>query len=541
VRLLKINACIFVAGQVVVAQLTTPVTVSALSGKPGTVDGTVTNSITRDPLKKATVTLRSTSGSNMETITDAAGHFHFDRVEPGMYLISANRDGFMSTGPQVKTMKVGEEENVKDVTVALLPLARVSGHVFDEDGDPIMLANIQALRYGYNQGRKTLMPGAFATSNDLGEFQFLGLQPGRYFFVANPRPSVQNLPPRTRFIGQFMAYPSTFYPSAGEAAQATATELAPGASLSNIDFRLRSVPAFHVQGKLVDAAGQPARDAFVNLLDDAATFPNTRSGSRPSADGTFNFPAVVPGMYSLSAMRGPQSEFATERITVTDQDLDGIALVLSKGISISGRFSVEGSAPAQLNGQVNLQPIERFGQGFSGAMQQDGTFTMDNVRPGSYLIHIFMGAAGMYVKSIRFGDADVSSGSLTITQANTSALNVVLGTDGGQIQGTIQTSAGIGARAVSLFPTGDLSVRSDLVKQAGTDGQGNFKFVDVAPGEYKIYAWEEMAPDVLDVPEFRKALESKATSVTVQPGEHESVQVQVIPAAEVEAEKNKLQ
>jgi protocatechuate 3,4-dioxygenase beta subunit len=522
----------------------------APAGKPGTVDGLVINSVTSDPLRKAVVILQgvapveSPPGTNIQAMTDAAGRFHFDKVDPGAYVINANRDGFMNVREhQAKMVKVGEEENVKDVTVALLPLARVSGHVFDEDGDPIMLASVQALRYGFNQGRKQLMPRGFATTNDLGEFQFLGLEPGPYFFIANARPPVQNLPPRTRFIGQLRAYAPTFYPSAADATQATATELAPGATWSNIDFRLRKVPAFRVRGKLVDAAGQPVHDAFVNLLDDAGAVPNTRAGSRPADDGTFTFPPVVPGRYSLSAMRGPQSESATERITVTDQDLDGLTLVLSKGIAISGRFSVEGPPPAQMNGQVNLQPADAFGQGFAGAVQQDGTFTIENVRPGPYLLHIFTGAPSPYVKSIRFGDADVSTGSLAITQGSTAALNIALGTDGGQVQGTIQTSSGTLAATgmISLFPTGDLSRRSDLFKQTRTDGAGNFKFQDVAPGEYKVYAWEEMVPDVIDVLEFRKALESKAVSVTVQPGGHESVQVPVIPAEDVEATKNKLQ
>ena len=513
----------------------------APTGKTGTVDGLVTNSITGDPLRKAVVMLQS--AGNMQVMTDVAGRFHFDNVQPGSYVINASRDGFMNARERhAKTVKVGEEENVKDVTIALLPLARVSGHVLDEDGDPIMLASVQALHYGFNQGRKTLMPGAFATSNDLGEFEFSGLEPGRYFFIANARPPVQSLPPRTRFVGQFTAYPQTFYPSAADATQATTTELAPGAATSNIDFRLRKVPAFHLQGKLVDAAGQPARNAFVNLLDDAGPARSTRAAARVADDGTFNFPDVVPGTYLLTAMR-LQSEFASERITVTDQNLDGIALVLSNGISISGHFSVEGPASAPMYRQVNLQPVDTFFQQFSAAVQQDGTFTMENVRPGSYLMQIFLGAPGAYVKSIRFGDADVSGGSLALTQGSTGTLNIVLGTDGGQVQGTIQTASGAPAATgiVSLVPAADLPGRRDLVKHAGTDGQGNFKFQDVAPGEYKVFAWEEGTPDVIDVPEFRKALESRAASVAVQPGGRETVQVQVIPVADVEAEKNKLQ
>jgi len=535
VRILIVSAWILVAAPLALAQLTTP------AGKPGSVDGIVTNSVTRDPLRKAIVTLQSTNGSSAQATTDAAGHFHFDKVEPGTFSINANREGFMSAGRQLQAVKVGEEENVKDLAVVLLPLAHVSGHVFDEDGDPIMLASVQALHYGYNQGRKTLMPGAFATSNDLGEFEFSGLEPGKYFFVANARPPVQNLPPRTRIIGQLMAYPPTFYPSAADVAQATPSQLAPGATISNIDFHLRKVPAFRVSGKLLDATGQPARNASMNLLDVTQGIRNSRGTLRVMDDGSFNFPVVVPGTYLLTAT--VFGEFAAEQITVADEHLDGITLALSHGISISGRFSAEGPAPPQISGNVNGRPSDGYGQLFASQPQQDGTFTMENVQPGSYFLDVYGDGNVGYVKSIRFGATDISSGELTITQGSTGPLNIVLGTDGGQVQGTIQTALGAPATTgtVSLVPAADLPGRHDLIKETETDDEGNFKFQNISPGEYKVFAWEESARTLIYVPEFRKALESHAASVSVQPNGKETVQVQIIPADDVETAKNKLQ
>jgi hypothetical protein len=41
-------------------------------------------------------------------------------------------------------------------------------------------------------------------------------------------------------------------------------------------------------------------------------------------------------------------------------------------------------------------------------------------------------------------------------------------------------------------------------------------------------------------PECQKAFESRAASVTISPGGNASVQVKVIPAADMEVEKNKL-
>ena len=72
------------------------------AAKPGSIEGVVGNSATGEPVKKAVVTLEGRAAavnmaplSHTTAITDASGHFHFDRVTPGSYDISVDRDGFM--------------------------------------------------------------------------------------------------------------------------------------------------------------------------------------------------------------------------------------------------------------------------------------------------------------------------------------------------------------------------------------------------------------------------------------------------------------
>ena len=68
------------------------------------------------------------------------------------------------------------------------------------------------------------------------------------------------------------------------------------------------------------------------------------------ANATFEIPRVPPGWYRLSiAPRGPESpdpksEFAERLIEVKDHDVEGLALVLGPGASITGRVAVEGAA-----------------------------------------------------------------------------------------------------------------------------------------------------------------------------------------------------
>src|SRR5258707_994170 len=117
--------------------------------KPGRVEGTVTNSVTGAGVKKAEIALNGNGGSAARgAITDATGHFAFENVAPGQYSMQVNCPGYSfppGTNGQ-KLLKVGEEQEIKDVFVKLVPLGVVSGIVRDEDGQPMARVQIQGLR-----------------------------------------------------------------------------------------------------------------------------------------------------------------------------------------------------------------------------------------------------------------------------------------------------------------------------------------------------------------------------------------------------------
>ena len=143
---------------------------------------------------------------------------------------------------------------------------------------------------------------------------------------------------------------------------------------------------------------------------------------------------------------------------------------------------------------------------------------------------------------MRFGEQDASSGKITLTQASDGSLNIVMGTDVGELQGSVQNENGEPAAGAIIIvaPTGELQERMDLFYQMTTDANGKFEYQDFAPGEYKVFAWAASADqEVLESLELRKAFESKATPVTIEPSGHASVQLKLISAAEIEAEKNK--
>jgi len=520
--------------------------------KPGSVEGVVINSATGEPVKKATVTLQGavrpglSEPTRSTSTTDAGGHFHFDNVESGLYSINADRDGFMTLRSRmatIDTITVAEEQHVQDVALKLTPLGVVSGHVLDEDGDPIPRAQIAVLRYSYSGREKQLTGVRSAQSNDLGEFEVLNLAPGRYYFRTMP-PPLRNIPPRTRWTHREETYPLVFYPNASEAAQATATTVAPGAQITNIDFRLRKVPAYHIRGRVSDTTTRQPQEEGEVTVSIPGNLGTIVSESRLQPDGTFDLRGVVNGSYEVTSNRytaGKVPSLSQQEVRVSDADVNGLVLAPKPFVDVSGTVTVEGQQPDKLDLQIMLGA--RLAAGPSrGTPGPDGRFMITGVSPHVGSVQFENIPPGKYVKSIRFGDREIKNAEIDLSGGSSGALNIILGADCGQVDGNVQTASGQPAAVtpITLAPAEEFEGRWDLLKQTVTDESGNFRIKDVAPGEYKVFAWEGDPDDRTQSAEFRKPFESRSASVTIGPKDKASVQLSVITADDVEKEINKL-
>src|SRR5947209_18691711 len=124
-----------------------------LAAAPPGVAGSVTNSVTGAAVKKVLLTLRAEDNrSAYQTLTDAAGHFQFDDVAPGNYQITPEAQGFVRE-PRAfiasRHVVVAAGQRVKDVAVRLIPFGAISGTIVDENGEPVIGADVFAVRYRF--------------------------------------------------------------------------------------------------------------------------------------------------------------------------------------------------------------------------------------------------------------------------------------------------------------------------------------------------------------------------------------------------------
>jgi hypothetical protein len=476
-----------------------------------------------DPVRKATVILRAKAeaGASYTADSDANGRFVIFDVQPGAYAVSADRAGFESDtdgapGAPPPGLKVEAGQSVTDVKIRLVPLGVITGRVLDDDGDPVRGAQVQAMAYTYQGGKKQLRSVDQISANDKGEFRLFGLRPGTFYLRASGHNRSRGIP----ILGSFTP---TYFPSTTDAAHAAPIEVSSGAQLRGFDIRLRHEPRYSVRGKLPEAKHEGAQ-RMLRIVPRGGFEGNF--GSYRQDNETFEFMDLLPGSYIVVGRVSEDGKTSVVRqpVEVVNADVEGVTLNFVPPAEVSGVVRVEGAPPPALEKmRVNLQPETPafFGQ-TSAEVKPDGSFLISDVMPDVYEINVGNYPAA-YVKSIRFGDAEVQDGRIDLTQGS-GLLTVLLATDVGEVEGSVKKSNGDPAVRVriTLIAYGAHLGRTDLSRSGFTDEQGKFHLRNVAPGEYKLFAWEDAPSGAPQDPEFRKPFEKQGVTVKMEPNGHET-------------------
>ena len=147
--------------------------------------------------------------------------------------------------------------------------------------------------------------------------------------------------------------------------------------------------------------------------------------------------------------------------------------------------------------------------------------------PQSYQLR-YDSPPGFYLKRIKLGEREVSDSTLDFSDGPAPLL-LVLATDGGRVEGSVGNVAAGEAAQLQIVLVPDGAQRN--LKDAVADETGRYRFEDVAPGAYRLYAFtgaENGAP--LD-PEYRKTFQQKSVAVKVEPGGVVTVALQPIRAS----------
>lgn len=520
---------------------------------PASVQGVVVKAGTNEPILKTTVELRRTDGGDSRTYTAGTqkdGRFEFRNVPAGQYELSVSRPGYVKVtygerrpeGPGVPIMV--PDEVPPDLRLVMTPAGVISGRVLDAAGQPLVNATVSAMKVSYAQGANRPSGAQTTVTNDVGEYRLFWLTPGRYYVAATPtvgpRRAVAAGPADTDRLLEFRIQPETttvqprvtdevgtsvYFPGTFDRQAATPIDVMPGAEVRRIDFIATPVRTRHIRGVVVSAepgqalTGSPRLGLFGQLAARVSFSPTI----------TFDLSGIFPGKYVLSAeVNGMSGSIPVE---VRDQDLNDVVVPVSKGFSLSGRVVVEGATasnpgPDLKSLRLTFRPAPDTGMFPNPATPAaDGTFEVQPLYSGNYRIAVAPPLQDAYLKAIRFEDRDVLATGLLLDRAPSSPVTVVISANAGTVTGTVmnEKQQPVPNAVVALVPEGDRRSNTQLFKNATTDRTGQFRIQAITPGNYKLFAWQDVENGAWQNADFLSMYEERGTPIEITEGETKTV------------------
>jgi hypothetical protein len=104
-----------------------------------------------------------------------------------------------------------------------------------------------------------------------------------------------------------------------------------------------------------------------------------------------------------------------------------------------------------------------------------------------------------------------------IEGAVSDSLEIVLNTNTGSLDANVvdrnkQPSV---AATVVLVPSSDRRLRFDLYRTAATDSSGRASLTNIAPGSYKLFAWQDIEENAWQNAEAMRPFEDRGVLITI--------------------------
>ena len=604
----------------------------------GSIEGSVVKFGTTEAIPRAKVTLNPAQGGGAQaTLADNEGQFAFRNLSPGQYRLTVTRDGYIAAeygqrGPSSSgvPLALASQQQLRDVRVGMTPSGAIAGRIINRYGEPVGNANIQALRYTYQEGKRVLTPVQSVRTNDLGEYRLFWMAPGQYIVSAQPTEqlaldaggtvfftSVQGAGPgamvgaltgaqlgvggvtRITVTGggargaggrgdglpppppappggvpadNAQTYLPVYYPGTTDVTAASPVDLRAGGNIGGVNLMVVEARPVRIRGQVLNG-GRAAAGAQVMIYQRSNISGNLTIRSTTVTDaGTFEFRSVAPGSYELAAtlnapgpaallVGGPLGNAAgltaanagagrgatvpgqptmagRVPVDVVNSDVDGVSLLLESGFNVTGKVTIEGRTAAEaetaftvMGVQLQSDPVIPPLAVPAAAPGADGSVSITGVTPGQYRLSILNPPRGTYVKAARLGGVDVLNGGVRIDGEPRGSLDIVLGSNPGSLDAVVldDLRGPVAAATVVLVPDITQQKRYNAYRNATSDASGRIHLDGVIPGDYRIYAWEDVETNAWTDPDFIRIYQNSGVAVRVGEGGRAAVDVPVIP------------
>jgi hypothetical protein len=504
------------------------------------VQGVVTVGDSTQPLGGVAITVRGSNIVEPKSLqSDKDGRFVVPELPPGTYSLDAMREGYAR--PTTIYFNVTANQ-VTPLKLKLLAQGAISGRVTGMPGQGV----VQVLRVNYSEGVKVLRAVGVSGGNvdDRGQYRLFGLDPGQYYIAAVP----------TTFLKTPLdKHPlRTYFRSETDPANAIPVTVRPGAEV-RADIAVQSRASVSLSGRVISPLPQETvrgRGSFeiYTLIPQGSDVvhqpqPSALNVAVDKTNGNFELAGIVAGRYDLYVRTGTPDTplFGHMELDVQDRPLKDLVIPLALSPRIEGRvvyqdqngkgLPIPASTQVRLVTQGDLLSLSSGGVGVP--VGPDGQFTLPNVMGGVY--RVIVSGTG-YIEALR-QDGVASPGKSIIVGTRPTVLDVTFVVGGHAVKGSVrnwqQVSESVGVLSrILLVPDPPRRQDFSLYRATRADTTGRFTLSNVAPGEYKIFAWEHILVGAEQNNKFLSEYESRGVRVRVQAPASPEVQVDMIRSQE---------
>jgi hypothetical protein len=527
---------------------TSPATPAAV--EKFTLTGTVVDSVTGEPIRKALVQLYS--GQRRMAFTGDDGRFQLEGIPAGSYSVTAQKPGYFSQQELLRfgtpPVEVGPKSS--SAIVKLTPEAVLSGKVASTDGVPLEHVSLHLNYIEIREGRRRSDSKGVAMTDEDGRYRFANLRPGNYYLSASPYTPVPDTmlepedPPKSGYGG-------SYYPGVPDLASASPLQLAAGEK-GEANLTLSEVPVYAVSGTVSGYA--PGQGVSLQVFDQSGT--QVDQGVQFSPDnGRFDVRALAAGNYVIKAFssQGPNQPVRAEARFSLTADLPNLHLALLPAPSIPVVVQMESVAqrpknPAGFTSPTSAGPpvSVRLTDNGPGANEAYASFDtpnnprtlfLRNVEAGRYTA-VIDARESWYVASADYGQTNLLTDDLVLTPgAPPQALNIVLRNDSASITGTVHAPDSFSGNAMILAVPERRSKASCGISYWYPSRDKNsppaeFLLDGLAPGDYLVFAFDRAEGLEFTNRDALQSYVSQASHVTISPNQRAKVTLELIRTGE---------
>jgi len=380
-----------------------------------------------------------------------------------------------------------------------------------------------------SRGIRAKFVRAQTQTNDLGEYRFPHLLPGKYYLAVQARPwyaetqvFMRRLDVRTGQNdgsseailatgdgGSFsisepkadfdplldVVYPATFYPGVTDERSSTELVLEAGEK-QEANITLQAVPGgrLRLTGLPADAGSSFSVGASQKVFGTPSFGFGITSGQ--IAPGEYEIAGLPPGDLTLVLTTNRGNESSSRTIDVDSRGGTIDASGLQATAKVYGRvFDPEGG-PETNGGFVSLISSATPDRlvATPTQLQKGGTFSFPEIQAGTYRIEVNLNAGGYFVQKVSAKEAKVSGREITISGIHDVDVTVTMGRGQGQVSGVVQFDAKpVAGVMVLLVPESGQEIEEDS-RMDQSDSDGTFNLGGIHPGKYVLLAikdgWE---------------------------------------------------